>query len=355
MLARGEWATATACTILLMIAIAFSGSMALSAALGSRLDAASVKGSVDQDRSRLQSAYDAATNELAGLAPTRTIGELRAAIDAGSGVDATIWTRTAKCTAVTLPASKVACQPFTDLSAELGRAQRRQELESAIKDASAKLTTLPPPRVADATVVAVQRVLGLVNMAVDPSAVQTGAALLFVLLLELGSALGLVVAESLAAPEPQGRPLAVKGPEAAPQVVPAAGEAPCETAEPLQPRGSRPAAAVQPRLQGGYTAATSPAASQAASQAAGEPQRGLAALVRVLEGLGGVYCGSQSELARLMGCPRTAAQQTLNAAATHLRSAARYAGSLIYHVHDTPKTTPSGPTRPQGHIVHAAH
>ena len=197
LLKGGEWATATACAMLLCVTMTFSGWQAMSAALGARIEASDGRAGIEADRTRLQASYDGAAAALKVLTASRPVGELQALVASGAGVDPSTWTRTAHCTDITRPASKEACQPFADASAELGRAQRRADLEAVVKGASAALASLPPPKVPDAGVVAAQRVLGLFGLSAATESIQVGAALLFVALLELGSALGFVVAEAL--------------------------------------------------------------------------------------------------------------------------------------------------------------
>ncbi len=314
LLKAGDWATATACAALLIITLMFSGWMAMSAALGTRIESSGGRASIESDRARIQASYDGAVATLKALDATRGIAELQALLANGAGVDAATWTRTAHCTDVTRAASQLACKPFADASAELGRAQRRQEVEAVIKGASAALAALPAPKVPDAGIVAAQRALGLFGLKASDESIQTGAALLFVLLLELGSALGFVVADALAARQP-----------VAAQNVTEAHGSPEADRQPVEARGSPVAA------QGLPTASQKPVAAQQQPVAARRsphwrepgpvvaqtgysgPQQPVAAhgLLVALAAQGGLYEGTQHDLAAQTGFSRTGLQRAL--------------------------------------------
>ena len=137
--------------------------MALSGSLGSRIEASGDRAAIEVDRTRLTATNEGARKLLASLPPTRSVAELEALIATGSGVDPAVWVRTAHCKDVTRPASQTACRPFAELSAELGRARHRVEVEAVVAGSEVALGKLPAPRVADATVTAAQRVAGLLG------------------------------------------------------------------------------------------------------------------------------------------------------------------------------------------------
>ena len=210
---QGRRAVAAAALLLLVIALAVSSTMALSGALGSRLEASGDRQATESARARWQSVLDATAAELKGLPPMKPVGELQALVDSGDGVDAATWLRTARCRDVTRPASQLGCKSFFDNRTALGAASSKQEIEATMKAAAAGLAALPPVQVADATVTAVQRVLALGGWTVEPATVQTVAAVSLVLLLELGSVLAWTVADALSGTdkEAQGRPEAAQG------------------------------------------------------------------------------------------------------------------------------------------------
>ena len=320
----GRKGVSAAAFALMVLAMGVSGLMALSGALGSRVEASADRSAIEGDRARLTATNAGARKTLDALEPTRSVGELQALVQNGAGVEPAAWSRTSHCTDVTRPASKTACQPFADASAELGRAQRRQELEAVVAGSDTALAKLPAPREADATVTAVQRVLALGGWTVEPATVQTLAAVLLVGLLELGSVLAWTVADALAG---HGRSLTAVGSPGKIDASNAASEAPARFGDgmggpALRTTASEAANGVGEALQpvGSPVAAHEPPAAQqqpmGGPRAASEPQPSLAALLRVLEGIGGTYDGSQTELARLLGCKRSSAQRLLTAAAS---------------------------------------
>ncbi len=292
--ATGQLATAWGCILLMALAMTFSGTMALSGALGSRIEASSGRAAVESDRTRLTATNEGARATQGGLPPTRSVAELESLIATGSGVDPVTWVRTAKCADVTRPASQLACRRLADLSAEFGRARHRVEVEAVIAGGEAALGKLPAPRVADATVTAAQRVAALFGLTISEETVQVAAALVLVALLELGSVLAWSVADAMSAghKERAGRLLPVNAPQAA--------------LEPQKPVSSPMAAQEPPAAQ------LQPVGRQ---RTTAELQQGFAALMQVLERVGGTFTGSKAELSRLMGCSRSAAQRLLNAAA----------------------------------------
>ena len=310
----GEYVTATACGLLLAVTLTFSGSMALSAALGTRVEASGGRAAIEGDRARLQASYDGATATLKALDPSRSVGELQALLATGAGVDPAAWVRTAKCTNVTRAASKTACQPYADASAELGRAQRRQELEAVQKGASAAIAVLPPPKPDDGFVLAVQRVAALWGGKPDAESIQLVAALLFVLLLELGSAIGPVVADVMAADRAAGR---VK----TSITTKAATTEPIDTtaiATPTKPvEISEPAQNLPGQVEAGQVGTLPTGTMQAGGHHTGHVGvngAGVAALASLLERLGGEWAGGQVELAKALGIGRTKVQRLLVAA-----------------------------------------
>ena len=140
-------------------------------------------------------------------------------------------------------------------------------------------------------------------MTVADETVQVAAALVLVFLLELGSVLAWTVADALGGhKEGRGQPGgAVAGQMAREPERAASGLAKQPVAH-LQPSGS-PVAAHE--LHG------SPVVAQ---WAADEPQGGLTALEAVLRRSGGRFDGSQADLARLVGCNRSAMQRLMLAA-----------------------------------------
>ncbi len=182
--------------------------------------------------------------------------------------------------------------------------------------ASAALAKLPPPRPADGFVLAVQRVAALWGGKPDAESIQLAAAVLFVLLLELGSALGFVVADALAS---QGRPSAAVADQVAPRAQTAAGEALACASKAMEPSagqtglygaGNGPGARLdQPAAQPVALVAQLSQSSRPAVPAAQLDAR----LREVLET--GPFDGRLVDLAKATGCSKTTLGRRLEALA----------------------------------------
>ena len=117
----------------LLITGAYSVSAALGSASGGRANAATQEHAIADYRAKAQVAYETAKNELAGLAPTRPAGELRALIE---GVKAD--PRSGGC--VMLQGSmQMRCPRLAAWRVELARAERRQELAATMAKAQGDL------------------------------------------------------------------------------------------------------------------------------------------------------------------------------------------------------------------------
>jgi hypothetical protein len=131
---------------------------------------------------RANEAYERAKAELATLKPSRTVGELEAAIARQSANG---------CGAQNSKGSWV-CPVHSSLLAELSRAKRRQELEGIMIQGAA--ISGPAVASADPGSVNLATYLGALGLSVKPEAVAQWLALVPVLALEAGSALaGLLV------------------------------------------------------------------------------------------------------------------------------------------------------------------
>ena len=316
-----SYASAAAASLLLVVSITFSGTLALSGALGSRETGTSDRQHIADNFNSTKTALASTQDQLAKLTAGRTVAQVDADMKAGTGVDPAVWTKTTHCADVTLPASQKSCAPYFAAQAERATAAHYAELQQQQKDLTDKLEGMTAPRPVDALTTAVGRVAGLFGYAAPSQEnVSLVSALLAVVVLELGSALGLLVADSLDT-------LAVS-----PVTAPGRQEAPAHAeprVEAVPPAGAQPiepaALSAVHRQTGGVSLAdqtqTEPplnrrrTAAEPQSEPQSEPQHGLAALVRVLESVGGTFAGSQEELARLIGTNKSAARRLVNAAA----------------------------------------
>lgn len=93
---------------------------------------------------RAKAAYDKADRELASLASTRSIADVKAALD-GAPVDRAVFARTKQCTDVTRDDSFKACKSILDLRQEMGRSIRKTELESTTRALREELAGMQRP------------------------------------------------------------------------------------------------------------------------------------------------------------------------------------------------------------------
>ena len=125
-----KWAQA----LLVCIGFAVCGSYSVVAALGSasggRQDAAHAESTLQSARKRAQAAYDKATADLEAIKPSRSVAEVDALIAGAKPV----------CRIVVGHGHRnTVCTPPPALTAELGRAKRRAELDGKIEAARLEL------------------------------------------------------------------------------------------------------------------------------------------------------------------------------------------------------------------------
>lgn len=274
--------------VLAAVAITYSLSAELSLIATSRGDVVAQRsvvikavGDADGDAKRARARYDAAQLELSGLAPSRTIGELQAEIDgtlARVGHD---------CSVIEDRASGKLCKVVSGAKAELGRAQRRAELEAVL----AKPLPVSGPEVnghvvqaADPAAEALSTYMALLGLLVP-------AALLSELLL-LCPVIGLEVGSSLA-----GVLVAAYGDRTPAVPVQVAAEAVPEAPALVAPK---------PRKRRDRTP---PPDDKDGPSAPG--RKAMGQIVNFMERRGGSFEGSQRDLARLVGISKSWANEAL--------------------------------------------
>ena len=185
-----------------LIAVAYSLSAGLSLMAMLRSDNAAQRQSVinagaDQAAAgkRLAERYEAAKGELASLAPSRPAAEVQAEIGGlllQPGVNG--------CEVIDGSVTRKVCPKVTAARAELARAQRRAELQTAMTTAAAVPSPGPQPSeaaavtVADPGAAALSTYLAIFGVAISPERLADWLVLLGVLSLEAGSALAGVLA-----------------------------------------------------------------------------------------------------------------------------------------------------------------
>ena len=177
--------------LLVCIGFAVCGTYSVVAALGSasggRQDAARTESTQQSARARAQAAYDKATAELEAIKPARSVAELEALIAGAKPVCRIV---------VTIHRRDTVCNPPPALTAELGRAKRRSELERKIETARLELAA-PATRQANSDAVAIAAYLSALGWAVEADTLNRLLALLAVLVIELGGGASLAIGMAL--------------------------------------------------------------------------------------------------------------------------------------------------------------
>ena len=112
MLANREYAAASAAGLLMVLCSLFSGSLALSGALGSRETGTSDRQHIADTFNSTKTALASTQERLGKLTAGRTVAQVDVDLRSGAGVDPAVWTKTARCIDVTLTASQKSCAPY---------------------------------------------------------------------------------------------------------------------------------------------------------------------------------------------------------------------------------------------------
>jgi ABC-type multidrug transport system fused ATPase/permease subunit len=179
---------ALAMLALAVVAIGYSLTAELSLMATTRADAAAGRESALDVRRKAAERYQRAAAELSTLAPSRPSSELQALL-AGKDCGRPIGPK------------------VRELCAELGRAERRTELEAALSKAEADSAARPSLGAGDAGAAALSTVLALFGLAVPAAVLAPWLVLVGVLALEVGSSLAVVLMRSVSTLVRQSRPL----------------------------------------------------------------------------------------------------------------------------------------------------
>lgn len=169
---------------------AFSLSGALGSAFGTRATSQAEQTDANGSRARQQRAYDAAQTELDATALPRPVAELQALVAKLKSTPGANGCTTEP----DGPISRKVCSEAATVAIELGRAQRRAELEAQITEATQALGKIKPPKVVNADAVALSAFAGKLGVAVTPDALNPWLALLAVALVEFGGGICFAVA-----------------------------------------------------------------------------------------------------------------------------------------------------------------
>ncbi len=181
-----------------LLAIAYSLTSELTLMAMSRGDlTAKRQGVIDQTQWK-QEAYKRAVKELSNIEPTRTIGELQSSISDIENKSG-ILINGKPCGGVyNGPVTKQYCPIRSSLLAELARAERRKQLESIIQQqVSSPKSNVSHVKQADPGSQALSIYLGVLGLNISVEIISQWLSLIQVLALEFGSALALVLVNSL--------------------------------------------------------------------------------------------------------------------------------------------------------------
>ncbi|MFT3732854.1 MAG: hypothetical protein QM780_15775 [Hyphomicrobium sp.] len=205
-------------SIVASIAIALTGSYSLTAAIGAsagqRLSAQVSQTDTGGTRARLQTAYQTAKDDLAGLLPvSATVAELDAKIDALKQTPGANG-----CTAIDGPVTRRVCPEASALEVEKARASRREELQAKMTNADDGLKELGPSKPANTDATAISGYLAVAGITISVAAINQWLALLAVAVVEFGA--GLAFALSAILREPVMAPVTTKPKDMASRPVP---------------------------------------------------------------------------------------------------------------------------------------
>jgi hypothetical protein len=193
-LSNKDWPAAAMSALAAVLFGTFSVAGALGPASSGRTTAAAVETDTTAARKRAQTSYNQAQEELSRQEPSRSVAELVPLVEAAKPQCRVRVASTGK---------QTVCSKPSGLLAELGRAQRRVELQDQIDRANAALVT-GSVRPANSDAKAVAKYLAAIGLEVAPDRITDLLVLLAVLVLEFGPGACLTLALTLSA-APAGR------------------------------------------------------------------------------------------------------------------------------------------------------
>jgi hypothetical protein len=193
---RLELGRGLAALLLALVAVTYSVTSELSVAAGVRGDVSAERQGAADDAQRWRAKRTRAADELAALPLARSAAELEPLIAKARTAQGANGCGERPPTSA---GGRRACAEAADLSAELGRAQRRTELEASIAEADRSLSA-PGVRSAvapaDPLAASLSAYVSAAGHSVKPADIAPWLALIPVLFLEIGSALAVVVARA---------------------------------------------------------------------------------------------------------------------------------------------------------------
>jgi len=112
-------------------------------------DAVAGRARIAGEQSALAQRIERLGIERAGISETRAVAAIEAELQRAQPSAQLVWKATAGCRDVTLAASGRACAPVLQLREDLATAQRRDAIDSELREAESRLAALPPITTAD--------------------------------------------------------------------------------------------------------------------------------------------------------------------------------------------------------------
>lgn len=198
-IARRDALRVTVGVAILIVTGGYAVISAISYSHGGRVDLAGARGAEATTRERADASYRDTEAALSGIPTTRPVPELKASIAALLADP-----KTGDCHTMDGPVSRRVCPQVAEVRTELARAEERTRLQGELKLAKAQLDGLPPPRSADPAAEAVTRFLGEIGVSAEPHDVALWLSFSGVILVEVGSIFGLLLASGGAGPSQLG-------------------------------------------------------------------------------------------------------------------------------------------------------
>jgi hypothetical protein len=333
-----------ACLVVGLVCIAYSLASELALSAGSRGDLAASREAQADTTHAAKERRQRAVTELAALKTTRPIAELEALVAASKAE----WRRGCR-VHVDNGVRQTVCPPNPALTAELGRAKRRAELEATIATAETAMQSAPAAvKNADPLASAVAYYLASAGMNTSAERLSPWLYLVPVIFLEIGSAFGLVVAGVFGS-EPPRKPsktanvMELDGADAHQDTASRPGRVSASTGQPAdtqlfgRTRHERTAGTLEADTRADASIAKapdSPVEADAPTARKADTSAQSASAVRLLSFIrdrGGVLVGGQRAMADAMGLSKTRLNEALweLARAGRVRLDTRSTGTVV--------------------------
>lgn len=228
-IARRDVLRSLAAVAVLTVTAGYSLVSAITYSHGSRVDVAIERGAEAGTYERAKSAYSETEKALSSLAPARTTQELDAKIAVLLADPLT-----GNCAKIDGPVTRRVCPTVAYLRAERAIAAERARLQTELKSEQTRLDGMPPPKLADPSADAITRLWAQIGNAPAAERVSLWLGLASVLLVEIGSTFGLLLASGLDVPKLSEAAVAEK------EKLPEPGTEPVEAKQEDQPDNSEP-------------------------------------------------------------------------------------------------------------------